>query len=241
MFAYGGLMKCARCGGAITAEITTKHLASGEIKDYTYYHCTGFRVGPDGQKCKRKYIQEAVLDGQFEQAVKALHFDGDFYDLIVQELTVSHNEEIELYNRNLERLRKRKDQLTRMIEEAWADKLAGEVPTELWQAKSAELRAEFEVVEQRLADLSDGKLSYYDDGLRILELARRAYSWYIEQTPPEKRRLLQVLLSNCTLDGSTLHYSYKKPFDLIAKGSLFSTGRGGRIRTDGLLVPNQAL
>ena len=54
--------------------------------------------------------------------------------------------------------------------------------------------------------------------IRILELAQNAYSFYVKQEPREKRKLLDRLLSNCTLDGLTLYPTYKKPFDLIVEG-----------------------
>ena len=38
--AYCGLMKCATCGMAITAEHKVKHQKNGNTHDYVYYHCT---------------------------------------------------------------------------------------------------------------------------------------------------------------------------------------------------------
>jgi len=33
--------------------------------------------------------------------------------------------------------------------------------------------------------------------------------------------LLQILCSNYSLEGSNLHYTYRKPFDLLANGATF--------------------
>ena len=53
------------------------------------------------------------------------------------------------------------------------------------------------------------------EGVRILELANKAYFLYLKQPPAEKAKLLRIVLSNCTLDAANLYPTYRKPFDLI--------------------------
>ena len=59
---------------------------------------------------------------------------------------------------------------------------------------------------------------YHDDGVRLLELASRAYALYAKQSAEQKNKFLRIMLSNCTLQGGTLHPTYKKPFDILARG-----------------------
>jgi len=59
--------------------------------------------------------------------------------------------------------------------------------------------------------------SYLYDGVRILELARNASKLYSEQEMGEKRRLLQIVFSNCTWADGKLTPDYRKPFDLLVK------------------------
>ena len=53
------------------------------------------------------------------------------------------------------------------------------------------------------------------DGVRILELANKAYFLYVKQPPAEKTKSLKLVLSNCSVDATSIHPTYKKPFDLI--------------------------
>ena len=53
------------------------------------------------------------------------------------------------------------------------------------------------------------------DGIKILELANKAYSLYVKQTPDEKAKLLRLVVSNCSVDAVSLYPTYRKPFDLI--------------------------
>ncbi len=70
--------------------------------------------------------------------------------------------------------------------------------------------------------------SYYDEGIRILELANKAYSLYLRQNHQERAKLLRTVLSNCSLKDGNLYPVYKKPFDMIAKGIDFENWRPQR-------------
>ena len=78
------------------------------------------------------------------------------------------------------------------------------------------------------------------DGVRILELANKAYSIYLKQPTPEQAELLKLVLSNCSVDATSIHPTYKKPFDLIFARAMRSGAPGG-IRTPDPLLRRQML
>ena len=51
------------------------------------------------------------------------------------------------------------------------------------------------------------------DGVRLLELARNARQLF---QPGEKKRLLNLVLSNCIWDDGEIHAVFRQPFDLRA-------------------------
>jgi hypothetical protein len=53
---------------------------------------------------------------------------------------------------------------------------------------------------------------------RVLELAQRLPQLWHEQDNFEKRKLVDLLYSNCKLDGRSLSFTYRKPFSFIAEG-----------------------
>ena len=62
-------------------------------------------------------------------------------------------------------------------------------------------------------------------------LAQNAHTLWLTQAQTEKRRLLNLLQSNCTFDGTNLTATYKKPFcsaieDRRAEGPVSSVWRG---------------
>jgi hypothetical protein len=92
-------------------------------------------------------------------------------------------------------------------------------PGALWTSKSAELEDELRRVRAEMAHHERASHDYERTGLQILELAQTAYSLYVAQNPLEQARLLKTLLSNCTFERGTLCPTYRKPFDLFAKGT----------------------
>jgi hypothetical protein len=54
---------------------------------------------------------------------------------------------------------------------------------------------------------------------KILELAKQAEILYKSQVPAEQRRLLDLVLLNCTFDRGSLCPTYAEPFDLLVRGN----------------------
>jgi hypothetical protein len=76
-------------------------------------------------------------------------------------------------------------------------------------------REEQDQCTERIRQLKDVDRDYVDFGVRVLELAQKAHTLYVNETADEKRQLLVSLLSKCTLNAGTLCVTYRKPFDLI--------------------------
>ncbi|MSQ97317.1 MAG: hypothetical protein EXR98_22565 [Gemmataceae bacterium] len=69
-----------------------------------------------------------------------------------------------------------------------------------------------------IADLAwhqDADSRYLDAGVQVLELAEGTYELYLRQPPAETRRLLTMLLSNCTFRDGQITPTYHQPFDII--------------------------
>ena len=79
--------------------------------------------------------------------------------------------------------------------------------------------------------------SYMDEGVQLLELARKAQELFAQQQPQEKRRLLNFLLSNCTWEDGEVIATFRQPFDLLAEtavsaGRAAADGTGGSTKTE---------
>ena len=92
-FAFTGFIRCGECGCLITAETKTKSIKStGEIRSYTYYHCT--RKRKDLQCSQRKNIREEELESMIEQELDKSTILPEFRDWALEALNQSHEKEI---------------------------------------------------------------------------------------------------------------------------------------------------
>ena len=92
---------------------------------------------------------------------------------------------------------------------------AGKISEAFWEAKSSEWHGEEQQILMALDALDRQNPEKLLDGVRILELANKAYFLYLRQPPIEKAKLLRIVLSNCKIDAARLDPTYRKPFDLI--------------------------
>jgi site-specific DNA recombinase len=115
-----------------------------------------------------------------------------------------------------------------MIDTAYEDKLAGDIKVKFWERKSAEWNREMSKTQTEIDGHQKASLDYVRTGIQILELANKAYDLYLAQNNFERRKLLNILLLNCSFYHGTLYPTYRKPFDILAKGLRNRLMRGRR-------------
>ena len=130
----------------------------------------------------------------------------------------SYTDEREFRESEVRRLKRRYEDLQVRLDKSYEDRLDGIIDKRYWAEVSTKWRAEQDEVRAQINKFEQADRNYVDQGTKILELAQHAYSLYVGRELSEKRKLLNCVLSNCTLNGLTLYPTYKKPFDLIAEG-----------------------
>ncbi|MBI4821786.1 MAG: recombinase zinc beta ribbon domain-containing protein [Deltaproteobacteria bacterium] len=199
-FAFTGLITCGSCGGSITA--------SAAKAQYVYYHCAA--------KCDAvAYIPEAEVSKQLGEPLRRIQLSEQIVQWTREALMESHAEQAAEHTAAVDRLTLRKKKLSSYMEQAYQDRVEGLISTDMWERKTAEWRTEAEAVDRELALRGEASHLYAVEGIKLLELAQRAYSLYESQPPREQRALLEIVLSNCVLEGRSVRISLRKPFDLM--------------------------
>jgi len=204
-FAFTGLLTCGHCGCNITAEIKKNR--------YTYYHCTGFKGN-----CGQPYMREEQLEEKLGQFVKDIVIDDERLEWIKEALKESHADEKAFHDEMMAKLTSQLGKLQQKLDKAYDDKLEGKIAEEFWAKKSEQWGEEQSGILSKLKWHQGANKSYFGEGIKILELANRAYSLYLKAEAQEKRKLLNYILSNCQVANGTLYPTHRKPFDLIAEG-----------------------
>lgn len=211
-FTYGGLLFCGKCGCMVTAEIKKGR--------YTYYHCTQSQ-----KNCDEIYYREEDLAPQFDALVKGITIAPSIRDWLIKALKESHQDEATFHKDALDGLQAELKKIKNRLDQLYVDKLDGKVSESFWLDKSRVWDAEQAQLVSQIQAHQVADHRYYDDGLKLLELASKAHELYSQQPSEQKNKFLRILLSNCILQDGTLRPTYKKPFDILARG--IENGRWG--------------
>ena len=99
----------------------------------------------------------------------------------------------------------------------YVDKLDGLVDVAFFEKMSNQWRDEQNRCLREIERHQEADKSYMDEGVQLLELARKAQTLFGRQDPCEKRRLLDFLLSNCTWEDGEVVATFRQPFDFLGE------------------------
>jgi site-specific DNA recombinase len=215
-FAFRGLLTCAYDDCMVTAEI--------KKQKYTYYRCTGSRG-----KCELPYFREEELGNLLGEILKDIYIPDRVVSQLSKSLLSDKGREATVKQGQEQRLQQRLASVRNRLDQAYLDKLDGKITEELWSRKSAEWQVEELQIQMAIRALGEIKPEKMLDAVKILELANKAYFLYVKQSPSEKAKLLNLVLSNCAIDAANLYPTYRRPFEVIfCKGK----NEGWRARRD---------
>ena len=219
-FAFRGLLTCAYDHCLVTAE--------RKKEKYNYYHCTGHR-GP----CELPYFREENLAERLGMILKNIYIPDSVLAQLQKSLLSDKTAQERNLGRQRERLQQRLTSVRNRLDQAYTDKLDGKISEDFWSRKAAEWQAEEQQIQMAIQGLKQSSPERILDSVKILELANKAYFLYVKQPPAEQAKLLKMVLSNCSIDATSIYPTYRKPFDLIftrAKNEEWRAWRGSNPR-----------
>ena len=221
----GELITCAHCGSPITGERKTKQTKRGP-KDYLYYRCTNY--------ARKGHPRVRVREAQFDEQVLAL-FDRiriedkevrDWFRRVLQARTRDGQKQSEQHvaalQRQLTLLRNQRDRLLNL-------RLLDEIDEQTFAAKNTELRDRIEDLKLKVCVDDRSQAEKGEIALNAFELSQMLRDKWLTADYRAKRRLLEIVCLNFSLDGASLEMTIRKPFDVLVEGLDPSQNRGDRI------------
>ena len=200
---FQGVLFCGHCGCAMVGD-----LKKGK---YVYYHCTGYKG-----KCPEKYVREEEVSRQVEDALKNLKADPEVLAMMIRALKESHAEESRYHQDVVSILQKERDLLESRLEALYLDKLDKVISAEFFAARSQEWQTKLTDLRAKIDRHGLAHTNYINEGIEFLELSQRALERYKECESAEKRRILNLVLSNSLWMNATFIPKYRQPFDLLS-------------------------
>ena len=225
-FAFSGPIACARCGCSVVGEIAKQ--------ESICYHCTGNADKGRGEptSCRRKYVREEVLEQQFTAMLGQLWFDDEILDWVREALHASHADERREHEEAIKRLQAEHRRLGERITAIYVDKLDGKIGGDVFDKMAGEWREEQRRLQRDIDRHEEAEQFDINEGVRILELARNAQPLFERQPTREMRRLLNVVLSNCSWEDGEVVATFRQPFDVLVETTALAArsraGSGGK-------------
>jgi hypothetical protein len=126
------------------------------------------------------------------------------------------------------RVRSRLDQIDGWQEQAYTDRLSEKITERQWQSLNDKWLEESKELKSQLRAATRRHESWYPVSQRVLELLQYLPALWDAVVGEEKRKLVDLIYSNCALDGRTLCVTYRKPFRFFAEGSDSGSKLGDR-------------
>jgi DNA invertase Pin-like site-specific DNA recombinase len=208
-FVFRGLLTCANANRTISSFTKKKTYKNGDSGEWTYLRSWD-------KQGKAIYVREEKLLEQAEKALKAMKLSPEITACIKDYLRSTDMVERDFVRRQMEELHKEDKRLLGRIGGLMDLLMDSAITRQEYDSRKAQLCERQIEIGNLLAAQREGDDGFKDSLLLLLDLSNQAADLFKHSTPELKRRLLNSVFSNLTLDEETLCYSYKIPFSAFA-------------------------
>jgi hypothetical protein len=224
-----GRILCGHCGHQVTGEVKVKRTKTGE-RAYSYYFCTHYRE-PGHPRVR---VTEAEFDRQIltlfdEMKIENEEVQNWFRTILV--LQTEHAQSDSAAQRA--ELQRQASLLVAQQDRLLNLHLSGDIDQQAFARKQTELRDRLASIKLQLDVLDRSHDEMSELAIKAFELSQMLRQQWLSADYATKRRILEIVLSNCTLVDGSLCPTIRKPFDVLAEGLVSKESGGGGNRTGG--------
>lgn len=204
-FIFRGLVKC-KCGCTITPE----HHKKGS-KEYIYLRCSHLKGN-----CTQELVNENVILKQLDNEIfNKIHISPtmceSLKDIIIQSLEDEKKININARKKIAADIEIIDNRLGRLWE-CYLDRDIDKAKYELEKQKYLEQKKDLITKSEKYTDITS---NLKENVGKAMDFVANLSNLMKIASPDEKNMLLNNLLTDCVLDGTTLHYKIKAPFDKL--------------------------
>lgn len=204
-FIFRGLITC-RCGCAVTPEQHTKN-----NKKYVYLRCSHQKGS-----CKQKLVNENTILEQLDREIfHQIRISPTMHDLLKTSITQTLEDEKKVNASVRKKIAEEINLIDTRLERLWECYLDRDIDKsryELEKQKYLEQKKDLTAKTEKYTDISNDLKENIE---KAINFAANLSNVMKIASPDEKNMLLKRILTNCILDGETLKYEIKAPFDKL--------------------------
>lgn len=221
----GELIHCGHCGGPITGEAKTKKTKKGD-KQYVYYRCSRYNDGDH----PRIRMTEAEIDEQLLTLFDQMRVeDEEFRHTFREELRKAANWDQSVSIDHVEKLQRELASVRGQQKRLVSHLLLEEINSTTYGQTATELRDREAGLKLQIDAADRSRHETIDLAVKAFELSQNLRAKWFAADVSAKRRILEIICLNWTLDGVTLVPQMRKPFDQVAQGLQKKDSRGDMI------------
>ena len=202
-FPFSGLLTCGHCGYSLV----------GEIKKgkYVYYRCRALRG-----TCTMAYVPQEEIERDFERVLRMIVIDEEVAGWVATALRQSHSDQKRFREPEIKKLNAEHERIQKARDTLYEDRIERRIDLPFFERKSQQWRDEQSAIRRDIERHQTATESFMEAGVRIVELAQKLHSMFVNQPAHEKRRLLDFVVSNCSWKDGLLTPTFRQPFDILA-------------------------
>lgn len=201
-FILRGLVKCATTGRVVTCDIK---------KGKFVYLISRNPNNPD----KKIYVPERVVLDEIRQVFSSIKIERDILEALTDHLKQSHESEKNYQQNAIVELQQESSRIQKKLDRLLDLLLDKSITTDDYDRKCHELRTRQYSINEHIKKHLKADETFKLTVNTVLSIASKAYELFESSKIEQKRKLINYVFSNLELEGATLRYSLKKPFDLM--------------------------
>jgi DNA invertase Pin-like site-specific DNA recombinase len=218
LFPFIGLIRCAECGCAITAEEVTNRWGSR----YAYYRCSKRRRAV---RCAQPGVRAEALEVQIVEQLAQLQVPDSLRDWVLGQVKEIAGAEVEVHRGRIADLAREYEAAHRRTADLLDLRLRGILSDAEFLAKKHELSNEEIRFKAELDRVRESPVpSWFDPARSAVAFASLALDRFQTATVDGKREIVLTLGSHHTLRDRILTLETERPFRLMSEGKGLAVG-----------------
>ena len=219
---YKGLIKCAGCGCAITAETKTKHYKTTKrTAIHTYYRCTR-RRGP----CDQPGVTAEELEEMLKHYISQINIDQQEWELGMELLQAKYSHHMDLQVQIRQQLQSQYENVDQELAKLLKLRMNEEITAEEYADSKKDLIDRKVSNKDKIADHQQGTDNWLERAENFVNTCFRAKETMEGKKPEPKKELVSSVGWNLVLNEKRLLFEFKPPFDLLIKPEARSDMQG---------------
>ncbi|TSC94099.1 MAG: Resolvase protein [Parcubacteria group bacterium Licking1014_1] len=156
---FCGLLKCGKCGMAITGEYKVKKQINGNEHYYTYYHCTH---KSKIIKCNEPCIRQEVLDKQISSLLQKFSLKKDWAEKLNKMLEKDKNKTSQSFVAFVQENKKRIVEIQTKLQRLLDGYLEQDIEREIYRVEKSKLLSEKKSLEEKISTLEQKQTGWLE-------------------------------------------------------------------------------